>query len=83
MNANYRSLMKAARKRIRAFDKSDGSDVTKVDTDLALRTIMSAISSGIETNMWDVIADAQVMLSQLELKHRPPALRGNGYFLEE
>ncbi len=79
----YDLVMKRARKRVADMDKVDGSSVADGPVDGALRTIMSALECAINTGDWGTAGDAQVMLSQLELRLRPEHQKANGFYLME
>lgn len=79
----YDAVMRRARKRVADMDKVDGSSVANDAADGALRTIMCALECAINTGDWDIAGDAQVMLSQLELRLRPEHQKANGFYLME
>ena len=88
--SNYNELMRAARKRIARMDKTDGGPISENPLDLALRTAMMAIKAGFSEGTYDAIADAQVMLQQIEWRYRPADSKGKnhldksgGYYLLE
>lgn len=85
----YDKLMRKARKHIAGMDAIDGSNVTTCDLDQSLRTIMCALNAAMRERdkwpdtAWSAVADAQVMLSQLERKHRSPGVGDGDYYLKE
>ena len=80
---DYNVLMRAARKRVEAMDKADGSTTADHPLDLALRTAMSALNAAMGMGDWSVAADAMVMLQQIELRYRPADLKSGGMFMME
>ena len=77
----YSLLLKDARLRVETFDKIDGHTVADGNIDPALRTVMTALKSAIVSKDWGVVAEAQVMLQQIELHHRPN--KAGGMYLAE
>ena len=57
-------------KRVIEMDEIDGSDVTRLSPDEALRTVMTALQAGLNGQRFDCIFDAYVMLQQMELHLR-------------
>lgn len=83
---DHDALMRAARLRVANMDAVDGSNVALGPIDMSLRTVMCALSCAIKSSDWSVVADAQVMLSQIELRYRPADLKdrtGNDFYLKE
>lgn len=74
MSDLYKSVLRRAKKHVAEMDKTDGSSVTKFPTDMALRTIMTAIQTGIQMKDWSCVGDAMVMLQQIEPKFRPDGM---------
>ena len=59
-------LIDAAIKRVEEMDKVDGGPIWKHHVDLGMRTVMQALETGIETQSWECVAEALVMLNQIE-----------------
>ena len=65
LHCDDEKLLKAARKTVRNMDKLGGKMGTG-HLDMELRTIMSALECGINGKRFDAVAEALVMLQQLE-----------------
>ncbi len=60
-------MISDARVRVARMDISlGGSEVDRLGRLPAVRSVMNALKSGIETGEWRAIADAYVMLEQIE-----------------
>ena len=65
--------MKAAKKRVQAMDASDGNSIACHDIDLSLRTVITALTAGLDGGMTDCIEDALIMVQQIEQTIRETA----------
>ena len=63
-------VIQEARQRIANMDNTDGSGVGEWHPELALRTVLSALSAGISGDDLSCIADAYVMVQQIEFASR-------------
>lgn len=80
--AIYAALMKKAEETVQWMDSFDGgSEADRLPSYQALRTAMLALYAAMTCGNWNTVAEAMVMLQQIELKYRPADERGEGVFL--
>lgn len=63
-------LVQKSRKRVEAMDATDECSVGEMHIDVGLRTAMSALEYGIQQKAWDGVADALIMIQQIEFTVR-------------
>ena len=78
VSLNDAELWKNAVKKVHEMDKIDGSQVGHWHIDLALRTVMTALETGINHKAWDCLAEALVMVQQVEKSCREHAVKKDG-----
>jgi hypothetical protein len=72
-NVPAQALIDQAKKFVSDLDAADGQSQTALAIDLGLRTVLTAISAGLNQNRWDTVAEAYVMLQQIERSVREEA----------
>jgi len=78
----YLHLLRQARVLIAEVDALDGP-ISRLPLHMAMLEVISALEAGITTEDWRIVAEAQVMLQQIEYRYRPADQQDGQYLLAE
>ena len=66
-------LIERARHFVEKCDRHDGHSQAYCPIDMGLRTVMTALEAGLNMQRWDTVAEAFIMLQQIEQSTREEA----------
>ena len=79
----YLDLLRRARQIVAEVDAVADGPISRLPLHAALFEVIAAVEVAITTTDWEIAAEAQVMLQQIEYRYRPADQRDGQYRLAE